>query len=85
MSGDPLRRFEGARELIEQRAYFVLRAPRQVGKTASLLALADALTAEGRHAGVLVSCERGGPSRTIRALLSSSDRPLHRRDRRAHG
>ena len=36
------------RELIEQKAYFVLHAPRQVGKTTSLLTLARALTAEGR-------------------------------------
>lgn len=43
----PDRRLPGIRTLVEQKAYFVLHAPRQVGKTTSLLALARALT-EGR-------------------------------------
>ncbi len=55
----PERRLPGVREVIEQQAYFVLHAPRQVGKTTSLLALAKALTAEGRFAAVMVSMEVG--------------------------
>jgi len=47
------------RELVEQQEYFVLHAPRQVGKTTALLALAKALTAEGRYAALLVSMETG--------------------------
>ncbi|MFO0647983.1 MAG: ATP-binding protein [Polyangiales bacterium] len=55
----PERRLPGVREVIEQKAYFVLHAPRQVGKTTSLLTLARALTAEGRFAAILVSMESG--------------------------
>ncbi len=40
----PERRLPGVREVIEQQSYFVLHAPRQVGKTTSLMALAKSLT-----------------------------------------
>ncbi len=55
------RRLPGVHELIDQQAYFVLHAPRQVGKTTALLRLAEALTAEGRYAALLVSMETGAP------------------------
>ncbi|MBI5515217.1 MAG: ATP-binding protein [Deltaproteobacteria bacterium] len=55
----PERRLPGVREVIAQKSYFVLHAPRQVGKTTSLMTLASALTAEGRFAAVLVSMETG--------------------------
>ena len=47
------------RRLIDQQAYFVIHAPRQVGKTTSLIALAEELTREGRYSSVLVSMEVG--------------------------
>jgi len=47
------------RDLIESENYFVLHAPRQVGKTTTLMNLAVELTAEGRYAAVLVSMESG--------------------------
>ena len=56
-----LRRLPEVRGLIDQRAYFVLHAPRQMGKTTSLLALAGELTAEGRYAAILLSAEVGAP------------------------
>src|SRR5690606_24360251 len=49
------------RKLIDQKLYFVLHAPRQVGKTTALLSLAQELTAEGRYAAVLLSMEQGAP------------------------
>lgn len=55
----PEARLPQVRQLIEQQAYFVLHAPRQVGKTTALLALAAALTREGHYVGVLVSAEVG--------------------------
>lgn len=54
-----LRRLPEVQRLIDQRGYFVVHAPRQVGKTTALLALAQGLTAEGRHVAVLVSMEVG--------------------------
>jgi hypothetical protein len=56
-----LRRLPAVRSLIEQEGYFVLHAPRQVGKTTALQSLAGELTAEGRYVSVLVSMEMGGP------------------------
>lgn len=62
--------------LIDQKAYFVVHAPRQSGKTTCFHHLARELTAEGRYAALLTSCEtartagddvdRGGRSRSCR-------------------
>ncbi len=54
-------RLPEVRKLIDQKLYFVLHAPRQVGKTTTLLTLAHELTAEGRYAAVLLSMEQGAP------------------------
>ncbi|HSO00796.1 MAG TPA: hypothetical protein VLS89_21040 [Candidatus Nanopelagicales bacterium] len=56
-----LRRLPELRELIEDQLYFVVHAPRQVGKTTALLTLARELTEEGHYAAVLVSMETGAP------------------------
>ena len=53
------RRLPEAPGLVEQMGYFVVHAPRQTGKTTALLALARDLTASGRYASVLSSCEEG--------------------------
>ncbi len=50
-----------ARGLIDDLGYFVVHAPRQTGKTTTLQALAQALTAEGRYAAVHFSCEVAAP------------------------
>ncbi|MGH9838902.1 MAG: AAA-like domain-containing protein [Blastocatellia bacterium] len=47
------------RTLIDQQAYFVIHAPRQLGKTTMMTELAKDLTAEGRYAAVLLSMETG--------------------------
>lgn len=54
-----LARLPQGRALIDEHLYFVLHAPRQVGKTTTLLALGRELTAEGSHVGLLVSMEQG--------------------------
>ncbi len=53
----PEPRLPDARDLIAQKGYFVLHAPRQTGKTTTLRALAKTLTAEGRYAALHVTCE----------------------------
>jgi hypothetical protein len=55
----PERRVEGLDRLIEEQLYFVVHAPRQVGKSTSLGALAESLTAAGRYTALLTSCEVG--------------------------
>ncbi|HEX8700380.1 MAG TPA: ATP-binding protein [Myxococcaceae bacterium] len=54
-----MRRLPQVRRLIDQESYFVVHAPRQVGKTTALLSLARELTAEGQYVAVLVSMEVG--------------------------
>jgi hypothetical protein len=58
---DPMSRCQGLLGLIEQKAYFVIHAPRQSGKTTLLEALAQKLTDQGRYAAMRVSCEVGQP------------------------
>lgn len=53
----PEPRLPGARERVERSEYFVVHAPRQTGKTTSLMALARDLTVGGRHVALVVSCE----------------------------
>ena len=58
---DPLSRLKEISGLIDQKAYFVLHAPRQTGKTTALEALAKSLTLEGKYTCLKFSCERGQP------------------------
>jgi len=54
-----LHRLPELRELVDEKKYFILHAPRQVGKTTALTAYARELTAQGRYSAVLVSMETG--------------------------
>ncbi len=54
--------------LIEQQRYFVMHAPRQTGKTSSLLALMDELNGGGRYRCMYVNVEIGQSARGIRKL-----------------
>jgi hypothetical protein len=47
------------KNLIDQRNYFVIHAPRQTGKTTAMLTLAQELTASGAYTSVMVSAEVG--------------------------
>jgi len=53
----PERRLPIVRQLIEERGYFTVHAPRQVGKTTLFRSLARSLMAEGKYAALHVSCE----------------------------
>jgi len=55
-AGDRLPELE---QLIAQRNYFVIHAPRQVGKTTAMLTLAQELTASGQYTAVMLSLEVG--------------------------
>ncbi|MGL5034593.1 MAG: ATP-binding protein, partial [Microcystaceae cyanobacterium] len=63
-------------QLIAQRNYFVIHAPRQTGKTTAMLTLAQELTASGEYAAVMVSAEVGSvfpdqPDIAENAILSA--------------
>jgi hypothetical protein len=55
----PLERLPEAPSLVARMGYFVVHAPRQTGKTTTLRALAEELTAAGEHAALHFSCEIG--------------------------
>jgi hypothetical protein len=82
----PLQRWdlEAVLELIDQKKYFLLHAPRQTGKTTCLLALMDYLNREGRYRALYANIEaprltgrvdrghgRGGASRFRRYARST--------------
>jgi hypothetical protein len=56
-----LARLPDVRRFIDKGLYFILHAPRQVGKTTTLLSLGRELTAEGKYVAVLVTMEQGAP------------------------
>jgi hypothetical protein len=62
---DPLSRWDlnEILTLIKQNKYFILHAPRQTGKTSSLLALQEYLNHEGRYLSIYVNFEVGQASR----------------------
>jgi hypothetical protein len=64
-------RLPKARLWVEREKYFVIHAPRQSGKTTTLTALAEELTAEGSHVALRFSCESGksGPDDIAAAEL----------------
>ena len=84
----PLERFDLAEmlQLIERHKYFVLRAPRQTGKTTALLALTDELNRRSGHRAVYANVEIGQSARedvgaAMRAILAE----LADEERIAHG
>ncbi len=62
---DPLHRWklEEILLLIEQKKYFILHAPRQTGKTSSMLALQEYLNQEGQYLAIYANFEIGQAAR----------------------
>jgi predicted AAA+ superfamily ATPase len=48
----PIARLPRVERLVTQESYFVIHAPRQVGKTTTILALAKHFTASGQYTSV---------------------------------
>jgi hypothetical protein len=72
----PTARIPELMPLIQQRNYFVIHAPRQIGKTTAMIALAQELTASGDYTAVMLSVEVGAafpeqPDIAEGAILSS--------------
>jgi hypothetical protein len=57
----PLVRLPQLIRLIDQETYFVIHAPRQIGKTTTILSLATQLNAAGHHVAAVLSVEIGAP------------------------
>ena len=56
----PVDRLPQVKDLIAEHGYFVIHAPRQTGKTTTMLALAQELTDSGVYVAVWVSAETAG-------------------------
>ncbi len=57
----PLVRLPKLVRLIEQETYFVIHAPRQIGKTTTILSLSEQLNASGHYTAAVLSVEAGAP------------------------
>jgi AAA-like domain len=57
----PLTRLPRVWKLVAQRSYFVIHAPRQIGKTTAILSLAEQLNASGKYVSAVLSIEIGAP------------------------
>jgi hypothetical protein len=57
----PLTRLPQVQRLVAQRTYFVLHAPRQIGKTTAIHSLATQLNASGNYVAAVLSVEVGAP------------------------
>ena len=64
------------RDLVDDGYYFVLHAPRQSGKTTSMLALAELLRQDGRYAVVFASVESGRVQTTEAGIVNAVVRSL---------
>jgi predicted AAA+ superfamily ATPase len=69
-------RLQNLTRLFNQQNYFILPAPRQVGKTTAMLTLAKALTQGNKYTAVMVSVEVGSAfyddiDRAEQAIISS--------------
>lgn len=54
---NPLGRLKRVRNLIDEKKYFVIHAPRQTGKTTAMRALMEELNREGEYIALHFSCE----------------------------
>jgi hypothetical protein len=82
---DPLRRIDYAEvvTLIDQKRYFVLYAPRQTGKTTSLLAMMKKINEESRYHCVYINVEAAQIARDdveagMRAILTELGEKIER-------
>lgn len=66
-------RLDELEQLITQRKYFILHAPRQTGKTSCLLALRDYLNEQGNYTAVYANVEAGQAARNdVREVILST-------------
>ena len=57
----PIDRLPQVQRLVEQESYFVLHAPRQIGKTTAITSLAEQFTNSGNYTAIVLSVEVGAP------------------------
>lgn len=58
-----MRRLASVRELVDNKKYFILHAPRQTGKTTTMISFVQAMNQEGKYAAVYANVE---PAQAVR-------------------
>ena len=66
----PIARLPQVQRMIDQKNYFVIHAPRQIGKTTAITSLAQQITAAGKYTAIVLSVEVGAPFSQDIALIS---------------
>ena len=59
----PMQRLPSVRGLVEQQKYFILHAPRQTGKTTTMISFVQAINSEGKYLAVYANVE---PAQAVR-------------------
>lgn len=67
---DPAERLDHVRELIDQQKYFILHAPRQVGKTTTMFHLMHELNREDKYIALYINIEGGQAYRSEVAAVN---------------
>lgn len=60
---NPLKRLTSVRALVEAQKYFILHAPRQTGKTTTMLSFAQAMNLEGKYVALYMNVESAQTAR----------------------
>ncbi|MEQ1747190.1 MAG: PD-(D/E)XK nuclease domain-containing protein [Saprospiraceae bacterium] len=68
---NPLTRLTTVRELIENKRYFILHAPRQTGKTTTMLRFVEAINQEGKYIALYINVE---PAQAVRTDVAAANR-----------
>lgn len=61
---NPLNRLTAVRQLIEEERYFTLHAPRQTGKTTTMIAFMNEINEQGKYIALYVNVENAQPFRS---------------------
>ncbi len=68
---EPLSRLSGVRALIDEQKYFILHAPRQTGKTTSMIGFMEALNREGKYIALYINVEA---AQAVRSNVKAANR-----------
>lgn len=67
---DPMSRLASVRQLVDGRKYFILHAPRQTGKTTTMISFVNALNREGKYIALYINVE---PAQAVRNNVEAAN------------
>jgi Holliday junction resolvase-like predicted endonuclease len=69
---DPMSRLSSVQGLVENKRYFILHAPRQTGKTTTMISFVQAMNKEGKYAAVYANVETAQAVRSDLAMANNA-------------